>query len=202
LGSFTAPKEIYLTKSRLEAFSDAVIAIIMTIMVLELRPPSGSTPASLASLAPKFLTYALSFLYLAIYWNNHHHLFQAVERVNGVVLWANIHLIFWLSLVPFVTAWAGDHPTVPLPVAIYGAVLILAAFAYYLLVPALLVLHASDSVLARAIGNDTKGKISLVIYALAILLSMMNTAVAWVLYLAVAAIWLVPDRRIERAIAP
>jgi len=137
LGSVAAPKEVHLTKSRLEAFSDAVIAIIMTIMVLELRPPSGSTLASLATLAPKFLTYALSFLYLAMYWNNHHHLFQAVQRVNGVVPWANIQLICWLSLVPFVTAWAGDHPTVSLPVATYGAVLILAAFAYYLLVRAL-----------------------------------------------------------------
>jgi len=150
------------SKGRLEAFSDGVIAIIITIMVLELPRPEGSTFPALSPLVAKLLAYALSFLFLGIYWNNHHHLFQVVERVNGAVLWANLHLLFWLSLIPFVTGWAGDNGSVSLPVALYGIVLFLAGSAYYILVRALLVLHARESRLALAIGRDTKGKVSLI----------------------------------------
>jgi len=172
----------------------------MTIMVLELAAPKGSDITSLVPLLPKFLTYALSFLLLAIYWVNHHHLFQAVERVNGAVLWANVGLLFWLSLIPFVTAWAGDNAAKPVPVAIYGTILVLAAIAYFILVQTLLALHPSGSSLASAIGRDVKGKLSLLIYALAILASFFSTLVGWSLYIAVALIWLVPDRRIENTI--
>jgi uncharacterized membrane protein len=191
-----------MSKARLEAFSDAILAIVMTIMVLELAAPVGSDVSSLVSIAPKFLTYALSFLLLAIYWVNHHHLFQGVEQVSGGVLWANVHLLFWLSLVPFVTAWAGDNPTMPFPVAVYGALLILAAIAYFILVRALLAIHAPDSLLAIAIGRDVKGKISVAIYAVAIPACYLSPAIGWALYLAVALIWLVPDRRIEDKLAP
>jgi len=187
-------------KGRLEAFSDAIIAIIMTIMVLELAAPAGSDLPSLSPLLPKLLTYALSFIFLAIYWVNHHHLFQAVERVNGAVLWANIGLLFWLSLVPFVTAWAGDNAAAPVPVAVYGAVLILAAIAYFILVRTLLALHPAGSPLSDAIGNDFKGKVSVVIYAMAIGGSFLSTVVGWSLYVVVALIWLVPDRRIENTL--
>ncbi len=187
-------------KGRLEAFSDAVIAIAMTIMVLELRPPQGSTLGSLTPLAPKLLTYALSFVFLGIYWNNHHHLFQAVRRVNGAVLWANLHLLFWLSLVPFVTGWAGDHSSASVPVGSYGAVLLLAAIAYFILVRALTSLHGHDSPLAAAIGSDAKGKVSVVVYATAIPTAFINPVLAWALYLIVALLWLVPDRRMEKAV--
>jgi uncharacterized membrane protein len=187
-----------MSKGRLEAFSDAILAIIMTIMVLELASPAGSDLSSLRSTAPKFLTYALSFVLLAIYWVNHHHLFQVVERVSGGVLWANIHLLFWLSLIPFVTAWAGDHPTVPVPVAAYGALLILAAIAYFVLVRCLLAIHTPESRLATAIGRDFKGKVSVLIYGIAIAACFLSTAIGWALYLGVALVWLVPDRRIEK----
>ncbi len=186
-----------MSKGRVEAFSDAIIAIIMTIMVLELAAPAGAGIASLAPLLPKFLAYGLSYLFLAIYWVNHHHLFQAVERVSGGVLWANMVLLFWLSLVPFVTAWAGDHSAAPIPVAIYGADLLLAAIAYYILVRTLLRIHPNESALAKAIGRDFKGKVSLLIYALAIPASFFSTFAGWSLYFVVALIWLVPDKRIE-----
>lgn len=185
-----------MSKGRLEAFSDAIIAIIMTIMVLEIATPEGTDLSALGSRAPKILTYALSFVFLAIYWVNHHHLFQAVERVSGGVLWANMHLLFWLSLVPFVTAWAGDHVSVPLPVAVYGAVLFLAAIAYFILVRSLLAIHRG-SVLEAAIGRDVKGKVSVLVYALAIPAGFLAPALAWSLYAVVALMWLVPDRRIE-----
>ncbi len=189
-----------MTKSRIEAFSDAIIAIIMTIMVLELAAPAGSSLASLAPLLPKFLAYGLSYLFLAIYWVNHHHLFQAVERVSGGVLWANMVLLFWLSLIPFVTAWAGDNSTAPIPVAVYGVVLLLAGIAYYILVRALLRVHPNESPLAKAIGRDFKGKVSVLLYALAIPASFLSTTAGWALYMVVALIWLVPDKRIENSL--
>ncbi len=185
-------------KGRLEAFSDGVIAILITIMVLELRPPAGANLVALLPLIPIFLSYVLSFVYLAIYWNNHHHLFQAVQRVNGRVLWTNLHLLFWLSLVPFVTAWMGENNFAARPVALYGVVLLLAACAYFLLVRALLALHEKDSKLAVALGSDFKGKISIVIYAAAILLAFFVPVLACALYVLVAVIWFIPDRRIER----
>jgi len=190
-----------MTKGRLEAFSDGVLAIIITIMVLELETPSGATVLSLLPLAPGLLSYALSFVFLGIYWNNHHHLFQAVQRVNGRVLWANLHLLFWLSLIPFVTGWLGEHGLVSLPVALYGVVLLLAAGAYYLLVRTLIVVHGSESPLGAAVGRDVKGKVSMLIYAVAIGVSFLSPLIAWALYVAVALIWLVPDRRIEKTLA-
>jgi uncharacterized membrane protein len=183
----------------LEAFGDAVIAIVITIMVLELRAPDGGTLASLRPLAPKFLAYALSFVFLAIYWNNHHHLFHAVRRVNGAVLWANLHLLFWLSLVPFSTAWLGEAGISTYPVAVYGFVLIASATAYFILVRALISLHGGDSTLAEAIGSDLKGKASVVIYLVALLCAFLAPAVSLLLYVLVACVWLVPDRRFERA---
>ena len=187
-------------KGRLEAFSDGVIAILITIMVLELRPPAGADPAALLPLIPVFLSYVLSFVYLAIYWNNHHHLFQAVQRVNGRVLWANLHLLFWLSLIPFVTAWMGENNFAAWPVALYGGVLLLAACAYFLLVRSLLSLHGQDSTLAAALGSDFKGKISIVIYAIAVLLAFIMPLLSCALYVSVAVIWFIPDRRIEKVI--
>jgi uncharacterized membrane protein len=187
-------------KGRLEAFSDGVIAILITIMVLELRPPPGATLASLLPLTPVFLSYVLSFVFLAIYWNNHHHLFQVVQQVNGRVLWANVHLLFWLSLIPFVTAWMGGNNFAAWPVALYGMVLLLAACAYFLLVRSLLALHEKDSPLAVAVGNDFKGKISIVIYVVAVLLAFFASGLACALYVLVALIWFIPDRRIERVI--
>jgi TMEM175 potassium channel family protein len=185
------------TKGRLEAFSDGVIAIIITIMVLELRPPAGSSLKSLLPLVPSLLTYVLSFIYLGIYWSNHHHLFQAVSKVNGGVLWANLHLLFWLSLVPFVTGWMGDNGLAPVPVALYGVVMLLAAVAYYILVRVLVNLHGSDSTLAASLGNDTKGKLSLALYTAAIPLAFISGIVSIGIFVVGALIWLVPDRRIE-----
>jgi uncharacterized membrane protein len=190
-----------MTRSRLEAFSDGVIAIIITIMVLELRPPQGTALADLVPLAGKLSSYLLSFVFLAIYWNNHHHLLHAVQRVDGRVLWANIHLLFWLSLIPFVTAWMGEHDAAPVPVAVYGANLLLASVAYFILTRALLALHPADSALARALGQDWKGKASVVAYALAISLALASRWTAIAVYVAVALVWLVPDRRIERTLA-
>jgi uncharacterized membrane protein len=189
------------SKGRLEAFSDGVIAIIITIMVLELRAPHEPTAGALRPLLPHFLAYVLSFVYLGIYWNNHHHLFQVVREVSGGVLWANLHLLFWLSLFPFATAWMGENPAAALPVAVYGVPQIGAATAYWLLVRALLARHDRESALARAIGRDVKGRVSLLLYALALPLAFVATALAQALYAAVALVWFVPDRRIEKALA-
>ena len=187
-------------KGRLEAFSDGVIAILITIMVLELRPPAGADLAALLPLVPVFLSYVLSFAFLGIYWNNHHHLFQVVRQVNGRVLWANLHLLFWLSLIPFVTAWMGENNFAAWPVALYGVALLLAACAYFLLVRSLLALHGNDSTLAVALGSDFKGKISIVIYASAIPLAFVVPLLSCALYVLVAVIWFIPDRRIERVL--
>jgi uncharacterized membrane protein len=189
-----------MSKGRLEAFSDGVIAIIITIMVLELAAPHAASPSDLLPLVPKILCYALSFLFLGIYWSNHHHLLQAVTRVSGGVLWANLHLLFWLCLVPFVTAWMGENRFAPWPVAVYGVVLLLAAVAYYVLARTLVSLHGNASTLAKALGADFKGKISIVIYTAAIALSFLTSIGACILYLLVAVMWLVPDRRIERTL--
>ncbi|MEZ4869916.1 MAG: TMEM175 family protein [Caldilineaceae bacterium] len=192
-----------MSKGRLEAFSDGVLAIIITIMVLELQVPHGTDLAALRPLIPVFVSYVLSFIYLGIYWNNHHHLLQAVRHVNGAVLWANLHLLFWLSLVPFVTAWTGENNFAPLPVALYGIVLLCAAIAYFILSRVLVAYHGEDSTLALAIGSDFKGKISLVIYAVAVLFAYFVSAwLAFGLYILVAIMWLIPDRRIEKALNP
>jgi len=188
------------TRNRLEAFSDGVIAIIITIMVLELRVPLGASLAALRPVAPVFLSYVLSFVILGIYWNNHHHLFQVVEHVDGRVLWANLHLLFWLSLTPFVTAWMGENHFSALPTALYGVVLLFAGIAYFILTRVLLLIHDADSKLAIALGADFKGKISIVIYLLAIPLAFVRPWIAWSLYIVVVVAWLVPDRRIERTI--
>jgi TMEM175 potassium channel family protein len=189
-----------MTKSRLEAFSDGVIAIIITIMVLELKVPHEANFAALRPVAPVFLSYVLSFVFLGIYWSNHHHLLHAVEKVSGGVLWANLHLLFWLSLIPFVTGWAGENHFAALPTALYGGVLLLAAIAYFILAHSLLSIHARDSVLATALGADFKGKISMVIYLAGIPLAFVKPWLAWALYVFVAVMWLVPDRRIEKKI--
>jgi uncharacterized membrane protein len=187
-------------KGRLEAFSDGVIAIIITIMVLEMKVPHGADWAALQPLWPVFLSYVLSFVFIGIYWNNHHHLFQVVHRVGGSVLWANLHLLFWLSLVPFVTGWMGESHFAPLPVALYGGVLLLSGCAYFILTRVLLAHHAPDSALAKALGRDVKGKASLVCYAVAIPLAQVHVGLSCALYILVAILWLVPDRRIERAV--
>ncbi|MFN2141625.1 MAG: TMEM175 family protein [Candidatus Promineifilaceae bacterium] len=186
-----------MSKNRLEAFSDGVLAIIITIMVLELDVPEEPTLAALAPLIPVFLSYVLSFIFLGIYWNNHHHLLQAADSVDGRVLWANLHLLFWLSLVPFTTTWMGQNNFADLPVALYGVDLLLAAVAYFILVRALLSLHGQNSTLAQALDRDIKGKISLCIYVAAIPLAFLSPLLAGMLYVLVAVIWLVPDRRIE-----
>jgi uncharacterized membrane protein len=186
-----------MTKGRLEAFSDGVIAILITIMVLELKIPHGSDLAALRPAVPAFLTYVLSFVYLAIYWNNHHHMLHASERVNGAALWANMHLLFWLSLVPFVTGWMGENHFAPLPTAAYGVVLVCAAVAYYILSRVLIAHHGPESRLARAVGRDWKGQISVAIYVAAIPLAFVNRWISDALYVLVALIWLVPDPRIE-----
>jgi len=186
-----------MSKGRLEAFSDGVMAIIITIMVLELRAPEEGELSAILPLAPIFLSYILSFIFLGIYWNNHHHLLQAARQVNGLVLWANLHLLFWLSLVPFVTAWMGEVPFAAWPVALYGSVMLFAAVAYFLLVRALLSLHGEESVLAVALGQDFKGKISPILYIIAIPLSFVNSQLAIMVYVVVAVMWLIPDRRIE-----
>jgi uncharacterized membrane protein len=185
-------------KGRLETFSDGVIAIILTIMVLEMKVPHGDDLAALAPVIPVFFSYVLSFIYLGIYWNNHHHLWHAVRWVNGSILWANLHLLFWLSLVPFVTGWMGENHFAPIPVALYGVVLLLAACAYYILTRVLIAQHGRDSTLAKALGRDFKGKISLLFYAVAIPLAFVQSWMACGLYGLVAAIWLVPDRRFEK----
>jgi len=186
---------------RLEAFSDGVLAIVITIMVLELRVPAGVDLASLRPLLPVFLTYVLSFAYLGIYWNNHHHMLHVTRRVSGLVLWANLHLLFWLSLVPFVTGWMGANPTRSVPAALYGGVLLMAAIAYWLLQRAIVAAEGSNSLLARAVGRDLKGNLSPVLYVAAIVAAFERPWLADAVYVAVALLWLVPDRRIERALA-
>jgi uncharacterized membrane protein len=187
-------------KGRLEAFSDGVIAIIITIMVLELRAPKGSELTSLQPLLPKFLSYVLSFIYLGIYWNNHHHMLQVVKEVNGITLWANLHLLFWLSMVPFVTVWMGEHPFEKWPVAMYGIVLLMCAIAYTLLSVALTSMENRNQKLARAIGKDNKGKASMVIYAAGITCAFFLPGLSLVLYALVAVIWFIPDTRIEKSL--
>jgi len=184
-------------KARLEAFSDGVLAILITIMVLELRVPHEADWRALSPLVPVFLTYALSFVFLGIYWNNHHHMFHLVDRVTGGIMWANLHLLFWLSLTPFVTGWMGENHFAPVPTAVYGAVMLLAAIAYYILQQTIIRRQGSHSKLAAAVGGDVKGKLSPVLYAAAIPLAFVNQWISDGLYVAVALIWLVPDRRIE-----
>lgn len=188
-------------KGRLEAFSDGVIAIIITIMVLELRAPHDASLAALRPLWPVFLSYVMSFIYLGIYWNNHHHLLHIAEHVNGRILWANLHLLFWLSLVPFATAWMGENEFAGSSVALYGVVLLSAAIAYTILVRALLALHGRESLLATALGSDFKGKISIVLYIVGIALTFVNNWIGFAMYVLVAIIWLAPDKRIERRVA-
>jgi uncharacterized membrane protein len=187
-----------MVKGRIEAFSDGVIAIIITIMVLELKTPHEADLAALLPLIPTFLSYVLSFVYVGIYWNNHHHLFQAVQRVNGSTLWANLHLLFWLSLFPFATAWMGENHFAALPVALYGGVLLLAAIAYFTLTRTLIFHHGQDSALANALGRDFKGKLSVLIYAVAIPLAFVIPWLACALYVLVSVMWLIPDRRLEK----
>ena len=187
-------------KDRLAAFSDGVIAIIITIMVLELHVPHGSDWLVLAAIAPSFLSYVLSFIYVGIYWNNHHHLLHTVTRVDGHILWANLHLLFWLSIIPVTTAWMGQNLGAPLPTAIYGAALLMPAIAYVLLQRAIIHRHGKQSVLAEALGADLKGKISPILYVAGIVLAFVNPWISIALYVLVAVIWLVPDRRIERIV--
>jgi len=187
-------------KGRLEAFSDGVIAVIITIMVLELKAPHGTELAALAPVAPALLTYVLSFVFVGIYWNNHHHMLHAAQHIDGRVLWANLHLLFWLSLVPFTTSWVGEYPKAAIPTALYGGVFLMAGLAYLLLQRALVERNGPDSVLARAIGEDAKGKASALLYASAILLAFVRPWIADALYVLVALMWFVPDRRIERTI--
>ena len=190
-----------MSKTRLEAFSDGVIAIIITIMVLELRPPHGADWGAMRPLIPSFLTYVLSFVFLGIYWNNHHHMLQATERVDGAVLWANLHLLFWLSLIPWATGWMGEHSFAPLPTVLYGIVLLAAAIAYFILQSVIIRLQGPGSVVRAAVGRDLKGKASPVLYLLGIGLTVVDRWLGVALYVVVALIWLVPDRRIARVIA-
>lgn len=187
-----------MSKTRLEAFSDAVIAIIITIMVLELRVPQGTDFSALRSVVPVFLTYVLSFAYLGIYWNNHHHMLHTADRINGSILWANLHLLFWLSLVPFTTGWMEVNHFAPLPTAVYGVVLLLAAAAYFILQGRIIASQGPDSRLRRAVGKDVKGKLSLALYAVAIVLASVNCWISIGIYVLAALMWLVPDRRIEK----
>jgi uncharacterized membrane protein len=187
-------------KTRLEAFSDGVVAILITIMVLELRVPAGADWAALRTLGPTLTAYVMSFVYLGIYWTNHHHLFHTVDRVTGGTLWANLHLLFWLSLVPFVTNWMGEHPREALPTALYGGVLLCAGLAYSILVRVIVHAQGAHSRLKAAIGNDMKGNVSLALYVAAILATRVRHEIAWGFYALVALIWLVPDPRIERAL--
>jgi uncharacterized membrane protein len=187
-------------KDRLAAFSDGVIAIIITIMVLELRVPHGADWAALKGLAPSFVSYVLSFVYLAIYWNNHHHLLHTVARVDGLILWANSHLLFWMSLIPAATSWMGENFLQPLPTAVYGGILLMPAIAYHLLQRAIVHQQGRHSVLASALGSDFKGKISPLLYAAAIALAFVDPWISIAIYVLVAVMWLVPDRRIEKVL--
>lgn len=188
-------------KGRLEAFSDGVLAIIITIMVLEMKVPHGDSLASLKPLVPVFISYILSFIYIGIYWNNHHHMLHAAKLVNGRTLWANIHLLFWLSLVPFVTHWMGENNFTVWPVALYGIVLMMAGVAYYILAHSLIGLHGKNSTLAEAFGRDWKGISSVIIYAIGIGLSFIKPWLGFAMYVLVAAIWFIPDKRIENKLA-
>jgi uncharacterized membrane protein len=188
-----------MTKNRLEAFSDGVLAVIITIMVLEMKSPHGASPADLKPLVPVFLSYVLSFVYIGIYWNNHHHLLHAIQRVNGATLWANLHLLFWLSLVPFTTTWMGENHFEPWPAAVYGIVLRGAAAAYQILTIVLVRLHGPQAVITRSLGADWKGKLSLLIYCIAVPLAFVRPWMAGACYALVAVIWFVPDRRLEHA---
>jgi uncharacterized membrane protein len=190
-----------MSKGRLEAFSDGVIAIIITIMVLELKVPHGSGLVALGPVIPVFLSYVLSFVFVGIYWNNHHHMMSAVRTVNGRILWANLHLLFWLSLIPFATRWMGENYFAALPVALYGSVMLMAGFAYFILSRTLVAHHGKDSALAIALGKDYKGIASLVLYVIAVLVSFVNPWIAVALYVFVAIMWFIPDRRIENALA-
>ena len=190
-----------MNKGRLEAFSDGVLAVIITIMVLEMKSPHGASLASLRPVVPVFLSYLVSFVFIGIYWNNHHHLLHATQRVNGATLWANLHLLFWLSLVPFTTAWMGENHFKSWPVAVHGIVLLLAAIAYFILTRALINLHGRGSTLAASIGSDRKGKISIAINAAAIPLAFAQPWMAGACYIIVAIMWLIPDRRIESKLA-
>ena len=185
-------------KARLEAFSDGVIAIIITIMVLEMKVPHGDSLGELAPVLPVFLSYVLSFVYVGIYWNNHHHLLHAASRVSGSILWANLHLLFWLSLFPFATGWMGENHFTAIPTALYGVVLLMAAIAFYLLELAIIRNQGSDSLLRKAVGRDWKGKLSPVLYVVAIVATLWSPWVSEAIYVSVALIWLIPDRRIER----
>ena len=189
-----------MSKGRMEAFSDAVLAVIITIMVLELKTPHGTSLAALVPVIPVLLSYVLSFVYVGIYWNNHHHLLHATQRVNGATLWANLHLLFWISLIPFTTAWVGENQLDSWPVAVYGVVLLLAGTAYFILARVLIRLHGHGSTLATSIGRDRKGKLSILIYSVAIALAFVRPWIANLGYVVVAIIWLVPDRRIERKV--
>jgi len=187
-------------KNRLEAFSDGVLAIIITIMVLELKAPHGDTVAVLISLVPSLLTYVLSFVYLGIYWNNHHHMLHACHTVTGSILWANLHLLFWLSLIPFTTGWMGENHFATLPAAAYGVVLLMAAIAYWILQHRIIASQGEDSILKRAIGSDWKGKLSPLLYVAAIVLAFVSPWLAVSIYVLAAIMWVIPDRRIERVL--
>lgn len=189
-------------KGRLEAFSDGVLAIIITIMVLELKVPHGNHLEDLKPLFPVFMSYVLSFIYIGIYWNNHHHLMQTVNKVSGLVLWSNIHLLFWLSLVPFATAWMGENHFSKWPVILYGFILMMAGVAYYILAHSLTAIHGKDSVLAKAIGKDKKGILSVILYIVGIVTSVLiDPWIGFSIYVIVAAIWFIPDRRIEKNVS-
>ncbi len=189
-----------MNKGRLKAFSDGVLAIIITIMVLEMKVPHDATFEGLKPLFPVFISYLLSFIYLGIYWNNHHHLLHSIKKVSGKVLWANLHLLFWLSLIPFVTGWMGENHFAPATIALYGFVLLMSAIAYWILAHSLITYHGKDSLLAQALGSDVKGKISIVIYIIAIPASYFNQWISGALFVLVAMMWLIPDSRIEKAI--
>ncbi|WP_026451750.1 TMEM175 family protein [Aequorivita capsosiphonis] len=186
-----------MNSNRLEAFSDGVLAIIITIMVLELKVPEGTDLQSLKSVLPVFSSYVLSFIYVGIYWNNHHHMMYTVEKVSGGILWANLHLLFWLSLIPFVTGWMGENHFAKLPMAMYGGVLLMAAIAYFILQKSILAVQGKDSLLAKSLGKDLKGKASPLFYIIAISMSFFNTWIAGAIYVLVAFMWLIPDKRIE-----
>lgn len=189
-----------MNKNRLEAFSDGVLAIIITIMVLELKVPEGMDFESLKPLFPKFFSYILSFIYVGIYWNNHHHMMHTVKQVTGGILWANLHLLFWLSLIPFVTAWIGENNFASFPMTMYGVILLMSAIAYFILQSQILKKHGPNSVLSKAIGKDLKGKISSVLYIIGIISANFNPLFAGLMYIAVALIWLIPDKRIEKIV--
>jgi len=189
-----------MNKGRLEAFSDGVLAIIITIMVLEIKVPHGDVLSDLIPIIPIFLSYVLSFIYIGIYWNNHHHMLHTVRRVNGGILWANLHLLFWLSLIPFVTGWMGENHFSPMPMALYGFILLMSSIAYFVLQNLIIRSHGHGSLLAKAIGRDFKGKISPVLYVIAIISSWLSQWIAGSIYILVALMWLIPDKRIERTL--